>query len=58
MGNLPVGMGFNEKMLQEFFSTTITGLGIQTPQPVSSVWLSSEGTFCVRTVQMLAGAFS
>jgi len=39
-------MGLNEKMLTEFFNTTVTGLGIQTPNPVLSVWLQTEGTFC------------
>jgi splicing factor U2AF subunit len=39
-------MGLNEKMLTEFFNTTVSSLGIQTPNPVLSVWLQTEGTFC------------
>jgi len=46
VGNLPVGMGLTEKMLTDFFNATVTGLGIATPLPVLSTWLSSEGTFC------------
>jgi splicing factor U2AF subunit len=45
-GNLPTGMGLTEKMLTEFFNATVTSLGIKTPQPVLSSWLSSQGTFC------------
>jgi len=46
VGNLPTGMGLTEKMLTEFFNATVTSLGIKTPQPVLSCWLSSQGTFC------------
>lgn len=46
IGNLPVGMGLNEKLLTDFFNTTAISFGITTPQPVLSVWISSEGTFC------------
>jgi len=46
VGNLPVGMGINEQMLTEFFNSTVTSLGITTPNPVLSNWRSSEGTFC------------
>lgn len=46
VGNLPVGMGLNEKILQEFFQNAVANLGLATPNPVLSVWMSSEGTFC------------
>jgi len=46
VGNLPTGMGLTEKMLTEFFNATVTSMGIKTPQPVLSCWLSSQGTFC------------
>ncbi len=43
VGNLPVGMGFTEKILLDFFSAQIAPLGVNTPNPVLSVWLSQEG---------------
>jgi len=46
VGNLPVGIAINEQMLTEFFNSTVTRLGITTPNPVLSSWRSSEGTFC------------
>jgi len=46
VGNLPVGIGLNEKVLLEFFNTNVTSLGVKTPNPVLSVWLQTEGTFC------------
>jgi splicing factor U2AF subunit len=45
IGNMPAGMGLTETMLMEFFTATVSSLGIQTPGPVVSVWVSSEGTF-------------
>jgi splicing factor U2AF subunit len=41
-------------MLTEYFNDAIAPLGILTPSPVLSVWLSQEGTFCfveMRSVQ-------
>jgi len=46
VGNLPGGVGITEQMLHEFFNTTVISLGILTPHPVLSVWISTEGTFC------------
>jgi splicing factor U2AF subunit len=46
VGNMPSGMGITEQMLQEFFNTTVISLGLLTPQPVLSVWISAEGNFC------------
>jgi len=46
VGNLPVGMGLTDQILTQFFSSTVTSLGITTPHPVLSVWLSAEQTFC------------
>jgi splicing factor U2AF subunit len=42
---MPAGMGLTEPMLMEFFTATVTSLGVQTPGPIVSVWVSSEGTF-------------
>jgi len=52
-GNLPVGMGLTESILAEFFNATVRSLGVQTPNPVLSTWMSSEGTFCVCSVYYL-----
>jgi hypothetical protein len=46
VGNLPVGAGLTEQGLTEYFSQAAVQLGIKTPQPVLSSWLSQEGTFC------------
>lgn len=46
IGNMPTGMGLTEVMLQEFFNTTVISMGVLTPQPVMSVWISAEGNFC------------
>jgi len=47
VGNLPVGADkLSEKLLLEFFSATISQFGLQMPNPVLSVWLSSEGMYC------------
>ena len=46
VGSLPIGFGLTDMMLLEFFNTTSIALGIQTPQPVLSVWLSPEKPFC------------
>ena len=53
-GNLPVGIGLTEQAVQDLFTTTLVALGIATPQPVLSVWLSSEHQFSfveMRSVQ-------
>jgi splicing factor U2AF subunit len=46
IGNMPTGLGLTEAMLQEFFNTTVISMGVLTPQPVMSVWISAEGNFC------------
>jgi hypothetical protein len=46
VGNLPVSMGLTDAVLTQFFNATVISLGITTPQPVMSVWISGEGTFC------------
>eukprot|EP01083_Nonionella_stella_P280488 954194_1 len=61
VGNLPVGVGLTEQIITEFFKSTSKTIGIATPQPVMSSWLSSEGTFCFvefRSVQDCTSALS
>ena len=45
VGNLPVCMGLTEQILLQFFSQCCKGLGINTVNPVLSVWLNAEQTF-------------
>lgn len=47
VGNLPIGVGLTESIITEFFNATVKSLGIATPNPILSSWLSSEGTFCL-----------
>lgn len=46
-GNLPIGAGFTEAALVQFFTNAAIASGITTPNPVVSVWTSSDGSFCV-----------
>eukprot|EP00457_Paulinella_chromatophora_P003111 gb/GEZN01003116.1/.p1 GENE.gb/GEZN01003116.1/~~gb/GEZN01003116.1/.p1 ORF type:complete len:330 (+),score=57.02 gb/GEZN01003116.1/:829-1818(+) len=46
IGNLPIGIGLNEKILTDFFNETVPKLGITTPDPIMSCWLASDGAFC------------
>lgn len=46
VGNLPAGSGLTDAMILELFQSTVVALGIATPNPILSVWLSSEQTFC------------
>ncbi|CEP04001.1 hypothetical protein PBRA_009581, partial [Plasmodiophora brassicae] len=45
-GNLPIGAGFTEAALVQFFTNAAIASGITTPNPVVSVWTSSDGSFC------------
>jgi len=60
VGNLPTGQT-TESGLTDFFNKTVIALGITTPQPVLSVWLSTESTFAFiefRSVQDTTFALS
>ena len=46
VGNLPAASGLTEGMISDLFRTTVVALGIATPNPILSVWLSAEQTFC------------
>ncbi|GAB5356228.1 hypothetical protein AAMO2058_000272900 [Amorphochlora amoebiformis] len=46
VGNLPVGLGLTDAALMEFFKATVPQLGLKTPNPILSVWMSQGGTFC------------
>jgi hypothetical protein len=54
VGNLPVGQGLTESIITEFFTSTVVTLGVSTPAPILSTWLSSEGTFCVSRFRVRA----
>lgn len=45
VGNLPVHLKLSESQLHELFQSTLIALGIATPQPVISAWVSAEGAF-------------
>ncbi|MES1920900.1 hypothetical protein MHBO_002514, partial [Bonamia ostreae] len=46
IGNLPTNLKFTETILLDFFTILIKFHGINTPQPVLSVWLSDPPAFC------------
>jgi len=56
VGNLPVQLGLTEKILLDFFTNTVVSLGVVTPNPVLSVWISSEMTFCFVEFRSIADA--
>ena len=45
VGNLPVVLKLTEQQVTDLFTSTVIALGITTPQPIISTWLSAEGTF-------------
>jgi len=56
VGNLPVQLGLTEKLLMDFFTNTVVSLGVATPNPILSVWISSEMTFCFVEFRSIADA--
>lgn len=45
VGNLPTDMGLTEKMLIQFFTACLKGLGILTELPIMSAWINGDQTF-------------
>jgi splicing factor U2AF subunit len=45
VGNLPTDMGLTEKMLVQFFTACLGGLGIRTELPIMSAWINGDQTF-------------
>lgn len=45
MGNLPAGSGLTDVQMSHFFTLTAQSLGVVTPQPILSSWLSNDGNF-------------
>jgi len=56
VGNLPVQLGLTEPLLLEFFTNAVISLGVITPNPILSVWISSEMTFCFVEFRSIADA--
>lgn len=56
IGNLPVHMSPTEAQLTCFFTVASKVVGIKTPHPVVSCWLSTEGTFCFCEFRSVADA--
>lgn len=45
VGNLPTNMGLTEKMLVQFFTACLSGLGIRTELAIMSAWINGDQTF-------------
>ena len=48
VGNLPTDLGLTEKMLVQFFTACLKGLGFMTDIPIMSAWINGDQTFAVR----------
>lgn len=47
VGSLPMSMPFDEQFLLQYFTTVVQQLGVITPTPIISVWISADRSFCV-----------
>lgn len=45
VGNLPTDLGLTEKMLVQFFTACLKGLGLLTDIPIMSAWINGDQTF-------------
>jgi len=45
VGNLPTDLGLTEKMLVQFFTACLKGLGLMTDIPIMSAWINGDQTF-------------
>lgn len=59
VGNLPVGIGLNERLLLDFFTSTLSAAGFLTPEPIIAVAMKPDQAFCFlefrRVVDVPAG---
>jgi hypothetical protein len=45
LGNLPIGVGLTGELLQEYINMACTYVGISTPNPILSHWMSQDSNF-------------
>ena len=59
IGNLPQNVGVTPSMIQEFLNTTMKAAGIAPPgpDPVVSVWIAPEASYCFVEFSTPAGTF-